>query len=126
MTAKGFDTTTAQNDYDLLLELAINADVDGPVLDAGRSVSDGLITGDALYIAGPTRCSRPTRSHWPDRSHRPHRSHRPERHRIRHHRPGPADGATDQFYLNTTAGTWFGPKRSDGTWPLVETLGYWG
>jgi hypothetical protein len=53
LQAKGFDTTVAQNDFDLALELAINADSDAPIISAAAYENDGLISGDTLSFAGP-------------------------------------------------------------------------
>jgi hypothetical protein len=44
MTAKGFDTTAAQAEYNELEEQAINADTDAPVLQVARSDTYPLIS----------------------------------------------------------------------------------
>jgi hypothetical protein len=44
LTAKGFDTSAAQSEYDELLEAAISADSDAPVLRVTRSDSYPLLT----------------------------------------------------------------------------------
>lgn len=44
MNAKGFDTTTAQSDYDELLEQALNADSDAPVLQTSLADTYPLIS----------------------------------------------------------------------------------
>lgn len=44
MNAKGFDTTTAQADYDELLEQALNADTDAPVLQLSLADTYPLIS----------------------------------------------------------------------------------
>lgn len=44
LNAKGFDTTTAQSDYDELLEQAMNADIDAPVLQTSLADTYPLIS----------------------------------------------------------------------------------
>jgi len=49
---KGFDTTTAQNDFDLLLELAINTDSDAAILNVAGSRGTPLIGTDNIPQSG--------------------------------------------------------------------------
>jgi hypothetical protein len=43
LTEKGFDTTAAQNDFDLALELAINTDTDAPILNAAAGYGSPML-----------------------------------------------------------------------------------
>lgn len=52
LTEKGFDTTVAQADYNSLLEAAINADQDAPVLPLGLSGGDGLLDARNIPTTG--------------------------------------------------------------------------
>jgi len=50
LTEKGFDTSVAQNAFDLLLELAINTDTEAPVISADGGGSRGA-RGHGSYVA---------------------------------------------------------------------------
>ena len=65
LTEKGFDTSAAQNDFDLALELAINADQDAPILNAGMAYNAPLIgcsnvPGSGIAMPGPQGPPGPT------------------------------------------------------------------
>ncbi len=215
LTEKGFDTSAAMNDFDLALELAINADISAPVLRVGIE-TDGdspLMTGNILSIAGPPgpegpegRFGRqgdpgmqgpvgppgdpgdpgvpgpqgdpgepgaagqqgepgPTGPIGPDGATGatgaqgipgsigakgdkgdpgpqgtvgaqgpigvqgpigPQGPVGPQSIVYGTGAPTSGIGATGNFYLDTAAGNWYGPKAANGTWPLVLTKAYWG
>lgn len=52
LQAKGFDTTTAQNDLDLALEMAINTDSDAAILNVGGGNGSPLLGVDNLPDTG--------------------------------------------------------------------------
>lgn len=131
LTEKGFDTTAATNAFDLALELAINADLQSDVLEVGDDqMDDGLLSGRALYIAGPPGGPGQTGATGPQGPQGQAGPFGP---------PGPAgstlltsdrdptdvDGAEGQFWVNVDTGQMFGPKTGT-SWPLtLDTTARW-
>lgn len=132
LTEKGFDTTAAQNDFDLALELAINADADTMILDAaGGAYGEPMIgvgnvptTGFAMQgEPGPTGPVGPVGTPGGPGPVGPvgpvgpagapgsliHTAARD---------PAAGDGADGDFWINTQTGYLYGPKAA-GAWPVV-------
>lgn len=132
MQEKGFDTTTAQNDFDLALELAINGDFDAPIIEMVPPLGDASlldvnnIPAGIVGSVGPTGPEGPVGAQGAQGDVGPIGPPGPGSVLYGTTDPTPAVGDPGQFYLNTITGQWYGPKGSDGSWPIVTTIGYWG